>query len=118
MRDEHLDLEKVQTQLRLRGLVLPFLKRFARLFQDVERTLRERNHYFRSNTGRFQYGLENIAFTEAVGTERTPEAVMETTLEVFNLVRAEAMEILGNADSYRDVEPVPLAAFLPGRDLW
>lgn len=118
MRDEHLDLEKVQTQLRLRGLVLPFLKRFARLFQDIERTLRERNHYFRSNTGRFQYGLENIAFTEGVGTERTPEAVMETTLEVFNLVRAEAMEILGNADSYRDVEPVPLAAFLPGRDLW
>ena len=118
MRDEHLDLEKVRTQLRLRGLVLPFLKRFSELFQHVETSLHERGHYFRANTGRFQYGLENIDFTEAVGTDRSPDEVMAKTLDLFNIVRAEAMEILGHAGSYREVEPVPLAAFLPGRELW
>jgi flavin-dependent dehydrogenase len=117
MRDEHLDLDWLRGQLRLRPLVLRFLETFSELFRGLERELHARGQYFRANTGRFHYGLENIDFAEAVGTERSPDVVMATTLAIFNHARAQALEMLGRAASHRDVAPLPMAAFLSGRAL-
>ena len=117
LRDAHLDTDWLRGQLRLRPLVLRFLETFSELFRRVEGELRARGQFYRANTGRFHYGLENIDFAEDVGTERSEGEVMATTLRIFNLARGQALEMLGQAASHRDVPPLPMAAFLSGRAL-
>jgi hypothetical protein len=97
--------------------VLRFLETFSELFRRVEGELRLRGQYFRANTGRLHYGLENIPFAEAVGTERAEADVMATTLAIFNHARAQALEMLGRAASHREVAPLTMASFLSGRAL-
>jgi hypothetical protein len=116
-RDEHLDLEALRKQMKLAPLILGMLRNFTELFRKCDAELRARGDYFRGNTGRFLYGLEDIDFAEQVGEERSEAQVMATTLAVFNVARAQALELLGKADDYRSVAPVGLSAFLPGREL-
>lgn len=112
MCDRHLDLDFLREQLRLRPFVLNVLRNFATLFQRVEGRLRERGEYFRSNAGRFYCGLDGIRFMQQVGTERSQGEVFAQAGETFNQVRAKALQILGEAQSPGDVEPLPLSAFL------
>jgi flavin-dependent dehydrogenase len=117
LRDEHLDLEALQRQMKLAPLILGLLDNFAKLFQKCDKELRGRGDYYRGNTGRFLYGLEDIDFAEEIGNERSEAELMATTLKVFNVVRAQALELLGKTDDYRSVEEVGLSAFLPGHEL-
>ena len=113
--DQHLDLDFLREQLRLRPFVLNVLRNFASLFQRVEGRLRERGEYFRGNAGRFYCGLDGIHFAHRVGTARSQGEVFEQAGETFNQVRAKALHLLGEAQSPGDVEPLPLAAFLAPR---
>ncbi len=112
MRDQHLDRGYLDTQLRLKSYILQALENFSNLFQRVESALCERGDYFRANTGHFYYGLTNIDFAKEIGTDRSEAEVMQQTEEVFNLVRAQALQLLGKVPSAREVEPLPLKDFL------
>ena len=111
LRDQHLDPEYLRLQLRLEPFVLRVVDEFAALFQRVEASLRERGLYFRRNTGEFYHGLTNIDFAERVGLERSQEEVIEKAGEIFNCVRAQALELLGQGPA-RDL---PVNAYLTGR---
>jgi len=115
LRDQHLDRDYLDNQLRLRPFILQALENFSDLFQRVDAALRERGDYFRANTGRFYLGVTNIDFETEVGTNRSEEAVMRKTEEIFNLVRAQALPLLGKAPAASAVEPLPLKAFLGRR---
>ena len=115
MHDQHLDREYLEVQLRLKSYILQALENFSDLFRQVESALRERGEYFRANTGQFYFGLTNIDFEREVGTERSEEEVMKKTEEIFNLVRAQVLQLLGEASSSRTVEPIPLKEFLGRR---
>ena len=113
--DQHLDLEFLREQLRLRPFVLNVMRNFASLFGRVEGRLREHGEYFRGNTGRFYCGLDGIGFMQRVGTERSQAEVLAQAAETFNQVRAKALVLLGEAGSAADVEPLELTAFLTPR---
>ena len=49
--------------------------------------------------------------------ERSQSQVFAQAGETFNQVRAKALQILGEAKSAADVEPLPLSAFLAPRAL-
>jgi len=115
MRDQHLDRDYLETQLRLKPFILQALENFSDLFQRVESALRERGDYFRANTGRFYFGLTNIDFEMEVGTNRSEEEVMQKTEQIFNIVRAQSLYLLGKAPSACAVEPIPLKDFLGRR---
>lgn len=115
LRDRHLDAEYLHSQLRLRPFVLQALRNFAELFRRVERELDARGDYARKNAGHFYHGLTNIGFAERVGTDRSEGEVMESTLEIFNRVRAQAACLLGEADAPDAVAPLPMSAFLGRR---
>jgi len=115
MRDQHLDRDYLATQLRLKPFILQALENFSDLFQRVGAALRERGDYFRANTGQFYFGLTNIDFEKAVGMDRSEAEVMQKTEEIFNLVRAQALKLLGRASSARAVEALPLRDFIGRR---
>ncbi len=117
MRDQHLDPGFLREQLRLRPLILQALENFAQLFQRAEAALRERGDYFRANTDRFYYGLANIDFEREVGCERSADEALQKTEQIFNQVRAQALELLGRAPDARRVDPLPLKAFLGRRGI-
>lgn len=117
MRDQHLDTEYLRSQLRLKPFILQAMENFSSLFQRVEAHLRERGEYYRSNTGEFYYGLTNIDFAEEVGTSRNEQRVMDTSLDIFNCVRAQALVMLGMATRVDEVEPLPLSGFIGRREL-
>jgi len=95
MLDQHLDTRFLRRQLRMQPFVLQALRNFADLFRRVERSLRERDAYFRANRGQFSYGLENIDFVTDVGTARSRHEILDKTEELFNLVLARASDLLG-----------------------
>jgi flavin-dependent dehydrogenase len=109
MTDQHLDTSFLRRQLRMQPFVLQALRNFADLFRRVERSLRDDGNYFRANRGHFNYGLENIDFVEEIGSPRSRRVVLEKTEEIFNIVLARAVELLG--ESARD-ERVPLQSFM------
>ncbi len=95
MLDQHLDERFLRRQLRMQPFVLQALRNFADLFRRVERSLRDRDAYFRANRGQFSFGLENIDFVTEVGTPRTRREVLEKTEEIFNIVLCRAADLLG-----------------------
>ena len=115
MCDRHLDLDFLREQVRLRPFVLNVMRNFATLFQRVDSHLRERGEYFRGNAGRFYCGLDGIHFAQRVGTERSQAEVFTQAAETFNQVRGQALQLLGEAQSPGDVEPLPISAFLAPR---
>jgi flavin-dependent dehydrogenase len=115
MRDQHLDVAHLEAQLRLRPFILQALRNFSGLFRRVNSHLEERGAYHRSNLGRFHHGLTNIDFTEQVGTDRSEQQVLETTCEIFNRVRSQALVLLGEATRTEEVTPLPMSAFLAAR---
>jgi uncharacterized membrane protein YjdF len=81
----------------------------------VQRELEARGDYARRNLGHFYHGLSHIDFAERVGTDRSEGEVMASTLGIFNLVRAQAAYLLGEAASPDAVDPLPMSAFLGRR---
>ena len=63
MRDQHLDPEYLESQLRLKPFILQAMQNFSLLFQQVESHLRQRGDYYRLNSGEFYYGLTHIDFS-------------------------------------------------------
>jgi hypothetical protein len=117
MRDRHLDIDQLSAQLRLKPYILQALQNFSALFQRVESELRRNGDYFRKNTGHFYYGLTNIDFEKEVGLDRSESDVIEKTEQIFNLVRAGALAILGESKTSNSVEPLSLRAYLGQREL-
>ena len=115
LRDQHLDLAFLRSQLRLEPFVLRAMRNFGALFRRVATSLEDRGEYHRANAGRFYHGLTNIDFAERVGCERSEDEVMATTLDLFNRVRAQAAVLLGTADSLAAVPPQPMSVFLGRR---
>jgi hypothetical protein len=97
--------------------VLNVMRNFAGLFQQVEARLRERGEYYRANPGRVYCGHDGIRIMPEIGMERTQSQVLAQAGETFNQVRVKALQILGEAKSAADVEPLPLSAFLAPRAL-
>ena len=95
MTDLHLDEAWLRRQLRLRNLVLRAMENFAALFGRVEETLREQGDYYRRNRGVFSYGLENIDFLPQIGLPRSQKETLEQAERTFNLVRRDALGLLG-----------------------
>jgi flavin-dependent dehydrogenase len=95
MTDQHLDTDWLRRQLRLRNLVLRAMDNFAALFGRVEASLRERDAYYRRNRGVFSYGLENIDFLPGIGLPRSQRETLEQAERTFNLVRREALALMG-----------------------
>ncbi len=113
--DQHLDAEYLKLQLRLEPFVLRALDDFGRAFRRIETRLHQDGTYFRSNVGKFYHGLSHVDFVERVGMPRSHEEVVEKAGEIFNMVRGQTLELLGEAPAGGKVEPLPLAAFLTGR---
>jgi len=95
MTDQHLDEAWLRRQLRLRNLVLRAMDNFAGLFGRAEESLRERGAYHRRNCGVFSYGLENIDFLPQIGLPRSHKQTLEQAQRTFNLVRRDALALLG-----------------------
>jgi hypothetical protein len=95
MTDQHLDPGWLTRQLRLRNLVLRAMENFAGLFGRAEESLRERGAYYRRNRGVFSYGLENIDFLPQIGLPRSQRETLEQAERTFNLVRRDALALLG-----------------------
>jgi hypothetical protein len=115
LQDQHLDLDFLRLQLRLQPFVLRVVEEFGGLFRRAEASLRERGEYFRNNVGHFYHGLTNIDFSERVGLERSHEEVIEKAGQIFNCVRAQALELLGSEPAAERIEPLPVSSFLTGR---
>jgi hypothetical protein len=114
MLDQHLETRFLRRQLRMQPYVLQALRNFADLFRRVERSLRERDQYYRANRGRFSFGLENIDFVTAVGTPRSRREILEKTEQLFNLVLANATDLLGESSP---VARRPLESFMSEQPL-
>jgi flavin-dependent dehydrogenase len=95
MTDQHLDPGWLTRQLRLKNLVLRAMENFAGLFGRAEESLRERGAYYRRNRGVFSYGLENIDFLPQIGLPRSQRETLEQAERTFNLVRRDALALLG-----------------------
>jgi flavin-dependent dehydrogenase len=113
--DQHLDAEHLALQLRLEPFVLRALEDFAQAFRRIEARLHRDGTYFRSNVGQFYHGLSHVDFVERVGLPRSQEDLVGKAGEIFNMVRGQALELLGEAPPGGEVAPLPLTAFLTGR---
>jgi hypothetical protein len=100
MRDRHLDLAWLRSQLTQRPYVLRALERFRGLYGKVETHLREQGTYYRKNLGEYSDGRDCLGFLHEVGRDRDDAAVLATTGEIFNRVRDDALRLL-------DREPEP-----------
>ena len=109
MTDQHLDPDWLRRQLRLRNLVLRAMENFAGLFGRAEESLREQGNYYRRNRGVFSYGLENIDFLPQIGLPRTQRQTLEQAQRTFNIVRRDALALLGQDAGEEDW---PLQAFV------
>ena len=105
---QHLDRTWLTRQLRLEGFVLQAMDHFADLFRRVETELRAQGAYHRKNRGVFSYGLENIPFLPEIGLPRSQRTTLKQAQETFNLVRRDALQLLG--DPAAD-EPLSLQSF-------
>ncbi len=115
LRELHLEPDHLRHQLRLAPLVLRAMEGFAGLFRRAEATLREQGRYFEGNSDRFYHGLTHIPFETRIGEERSEEEVVSEQGRLFNLVRAQALALMGRAESVEAVEPLPLPSFFTGR---
>lgn len=114
--DQHLDLEALRAQLRLRPYILQALGNFADLFRRVADELEADGRYHRENLRHFYHGLSHIDFAEDVGTGRSAQEQMDTNARIFNRVRSQAATLLGLPET-ESGQPLPLNAFLGKRPL-
>lgn len=117
MLEQHLDLDWVREQVRLREPTLSMLGNFARLFRDLERVLREQGSYHRHNRHRFLPGLEPIDFVEEVGRSRPRKRVLRATGGLCNRIVARARALAAGRDDPGKAQPMPLYAFMNDRSL-
>jgi flavin-dependent dehydrogenase len=112
MLDQHLDLRYLRRQLRQMPFIHRALHNFADLFGKAESALRQRGEYHRGNRGQFYHGLTNIDFAEDVGTPRSRREVLEKTEQIFNIVRSQALSLIGDGAGSEKNDKLPLTAFV------
>jgi flavin-dependent dehydrogenase len=114
MKDEHLDLDVLRTELRQQQLVVRALQRFNALFVATERALTERGDYERGNLGRFTEGLAAVDFVRDVG-RRSKKAIDMESMRIFAKARARCFELLGRPVGADD--KLDFADFVTGKAL-
>jgi len=112
MRDEHMSMTWLRSQVRDQDVVFAALDRFAALFQRAEAELDRRGTYHAGNLDRFRHGLEDLEFYSKLGTRRRRKEVFETLENVFNRARSLARGALGEPS-----EALSLGAFISGESL-
>lgn len=117
MRDLHLDARALKRQLALRDHVLAALSNFAELFRKVDAHLTERGAYERKNSGAYSDGQDCLGFLRRVGLPRSDGEILETTQDIFNRVRNQALDLLEDAPAPVARESKPLVWFLEPRAL-
>jgi flavin-dependent dehydrogenase len=113
MRDRHLDLSWLESQLAQKPYVLRALENFRRLYAKVEAELRARGEYHRRNLGEYSDGRDCLHFLDEIGQPRDELAVFTRTGEIFNHVRSDAFRVLGRETP----EPMALPRFMGRRPL-
>ncbi|MEN8183351.1 MAG: tryptophan 7-halogenase [Myxococcota bacterium] len=108
MTDRLTDIDFLSNELRQQRFVQAAMKNFRALFSRVEAALRVEGSYHRRNRGAFRYGLENIDFLERIGLPRSQEETIEQATRTFNVVRRNALALLGEEAP----DPWPLPAFV------
>jgi hypothetical protein len=117
MQNEYLDEGFLKRQVRQQRHILQALDNFADVFRRVEAHQRGEGTYFRSNSGVFSCGLENIDFLEQVGLPRDTREILSKTGEIFNGVRERSIRLLEDRDEMSPVEPIPLTGFMTSRSI-
>jgi flavin-dependent dehydrogenase len=110
--DQHLDARQLKRQLGQRPFVLNALSNFGELFRSVDRHLMETSSYHRMNRGAYSRGVDCLGFIDEIAAPRTDEKVFERTLEIFNVIRHQALDLLEDRDSPARRESLPLTAFV------
>ncbi|MFK7989428.1 MAG: NAD(P)/FAD-dependent oxidoreductase [Sandaracinaceae bacterium] len=113
MRDRHLEPRHVRTHLRRRGYIMQALRNFRDLFATMADELMTQGHYHRSNLGRYNPGTDLQGFWRDVGSDRRRREINAVTADIFNHVRRESLELLGQ----REGGEVPLHEFMEERPL-
>jgi len=113
--DRHLDLAWLREQLAMRDPILVSLGNFSRLFREAADELRRRGTYFDRNLDRWGYGLSAVDFVQEVGRQRPRKQVLRAVSAISNECRARVIRLLEGDD--REIEPMPLGAFMVERDL-
>ena len=94
--DQHLDLRLLKGDLRRKEFVLQALENFSKLFQRLEAGYRTKGLWHRANLGRFSPSLEIVDFAAELTAPRPRKQVMRTTSNVFNTIRARALDLLAD----------------------
>lgn len=92
--DLHLDLKQIKGELRRKGPILQMQERFAEMFAKLTAELHQQGNYYRSNSGRFTYGIDHIDWLDEIFAPRPRRRIMEVNLGLFNWVREQAYSIL------------------------
>lgn len=114
MKDEHLDVDTLRSDLRQGPFVVRALERFNALFTATERAVTARGDYERHNLGEYREGLCAIDFARDVGRRcrRTTEA---ESLRIFQRARTRCFELLGQPAG--DGDALDFRDFVTGRAL-
>jgi flavin-dependent dehydrogenase len=112
LRDTHLDLREIRSNLRRKSWVLQALKNFRDLFASMAAETMEKGTYHRSNLGRYNDGTDLLYFSSEIGRPRKRREINARSEEIFNRVYGEALEILGG----RRGGDRTLADFMGGAD--
>jgi flavin-dependent dehydrogenase len=94
--DEHLDLKKLQGELRRKEFVLQGLENFSRLFQRLVAGFRRQGLLHRRNLGAATHAISTIGFLDDLRTPRPRKQVLRTTEAIFNATRARALDLLAD----------------------
>jgi len=111
MRDRHLDLGYLKSQLGQRDRVLGALANFAALFVAVEQHLTQQGAYHRRNLGEYSDGRDCLGFVEQVGLHFSERESIQRVHAIFNRVRGQALDLLEGGSPATPRADRPLAWF-------
>ncbi len=95
LRDAHLEPREVRSTLRRKSWILSALTEFRDLFARMADETMRAGTYYRANLGQYNDGTDMIGFAPEVGRPRKRREINARTDEIFNRVRREAAEVLG-----------------------
>jgi len=106
----------VRAQLRRSSWILQGVRNFRDLFESLAQRGLSAGTYHDRNLGHYNNSADFMSampgFQEEIGQPRKRQHVNQRTEEIFNYVRREALELLGEAQS-----DLPLADFMEDRPL-
>lgn len=111
VQDLHLDPAFVRQEMAAAKFVLNALANVADLFQRIDRDLQVTDQYYRSNLGKFSDPLEGVDFVREVGAPMSRRADLKRQSAVFNAVRLQGLELLGDSADGVPRVAIPLSRF-------